>query len=424
MENNFDFNEFVEKYYKLNRAPVSDDISYFITKIKEHLPDGKILKSKSGQECLTWFTPKAWNVKHAILTDSKNKKILDFKDNPLYLMQYCSQFKGKIDFKELSKHITYSKEHPNEIPYNLRKQYQYKLEDTWGFSMPYNQYKQLDKNEKYTVDIDVEFSEKEMSVFDFFLPGKKNETIFFGAHSCHPAQVNDGIAGVALLIKLFIYLQSIKTRNYSYRLIIGPEYFAAAYILAHGDRIKDLKYGVYLDMMVHDGPIGFSTSFQRNTTIDFVTEKLQEKLKCHKKFGYRELWGNDEMFYDGPDFKIPTVGIGRSNFSNYHLSGDNPTIINKNSVDESYELLKKMIMTFENDHVIKKKFLGPLYLSRYDLYIDPKINPEGYKNLQQIQILIDGKKSTLSIAKQLDIDPDFVNTFANSLIKKNLATIV
>jgi aminopeptidase-like protein len=422
--NEFNIEKFISEYYKLNRAPVCDDISYFITKIKELLPQGKILKSKSGQECLTWFTPKSWDIHHARVTNSKGEKVMDFKDNPIHLLQYSAAFKGEITFEELDKHIFYSKEHPNDIPYIVRKQYHFNADadDSWGISIPYNVYKKLDRNGTYFVDLDIEFSKKEMLVFDLLLQGEKNETIFLGAHSCHPAQVNDGIAGVALLIKLFQWLQSLKTQKYSYRMIIGPEYFAAAYFLAHGNKIENIKFGMYLDMMVHDGPIGFSTSFQDNTMIDFITEKcMKEQFETYEKYEYRKLWGNDEMFYDGPDFRIPTVGIGRSNFSEYHLSSDTPSTINKKSVEQSYELLKNIILTFENEFIVKRNYSGPLYLSRYNMYIDPKVDRDGYDNLQKIQILMDGNKSTLDIAKQLNIKPNFVNLVAKNLIEKNLA---
>ena len=37
---------------------------------------------------------------------------------------------------------------------------------------------------------------------------------------------------------------------------------------------------------------------------------------------------------------------------------------------------------------------------------------------------MDGNKSTLEIAKELKIEPDFVNKFADSLLEKNLANEV
>ncbi|MBS83528.1 MAG: hypothetical protein CMD65_05265, partial [Gammaproteobacteria bacterium] len=397
----------------------------FIQQIKKELPQGNIIEAKSGVDCFTWFVPKSWDVKHAILKNELGETIIDFKNNPLHLIQYSSAYKGELNFEELKSHLFYSKERPKDIPFIYRKQYQFELDDSWGFSMPYETFEKLNTNLKYFVDIDVTFSDKHMTLFDFHLPGKKPDTIFFAAHSCHPGQVNDGIAGIALLIELFKWLQKKEEHNYSYRMIIGPEYFAAAYYLTLNEKIKHLKYGFFLDMMVHSGPIGFSHSYENNTLVDKVTEFCLEKnFESYGKFDYRRLYGNDEMFYDGPDFQIPTVSLGRSNFENYHHSSDDMESINKKNVDESRSLLKNIIKIFENDRVLKRKYVGPLYLTRFDLYIDPKKDREGYKNLQNIQIEMDGKKSTLDIAQKLNIDIGFVNNFADSLLEKNLAEIV
>jgi len=446
MNDSFDIEHFIRKYYKLNRAPVTDDINHFIYEIKKILPNGEILKSKSGDECLSWITPHSWDVKCGTLQDEQGKTIIDFKNNPLHLIQYSSSFKGEIDFDELDKHLHYSKENPNDISFIYRKQYEFRRDNSWGISLPYTIYKNLNRKSKYYVNIDVEFSKKEMFVYNLHIPGEKDDTIFFGAHSCHPAQVNDGIAGIALLIKLFKWIGTLKNRKNSYRLIIGPEYFAASFYLTKKEKIKNLKYGIYLDMMVHEGKIGFSSSFQGNTLVDFVTEHcLKNQFSDYEKYQYRGLWGNDEMFYDGPDFRIPTTGVGRSNFPNYHLSSDDPNTINKKSLEESWMLLKNIFQTFENTdfinknfqnsfqetksegtaqkkgRIIKRNYLGPLYLNRYELYIDPKKFPAGYRNLQIVQILMDGKKTNLEIAKESGIDINFIENFVDKLIENNLA---
>lgn len=413
---------FIKENYKLNRAPVCNDINFFTEKIKKKLPNGQIIKGLSGEECFTWTIPEAWNVKKATLKDSKGNTIIDFKNNPLHLIQYSDSFTGELTFEELEKHLYFSKESPDDIPFIYRKQYYFKKEYSWGIALPFNVFKSLSRDEKFVVDIDVEFKKMDMYIFDYLLPGESSETIFLAAHSCHPAQVNDGIAGIGILIELFKWLEKLEKRKYTYRMIIGPEYYAAALFLKKAEKIKDLKFGFFLDMMVHDGTMGMSSSFEKDTIVDFVSEAcLKKTFPKFKKYDYRGLWGNDEMFYDGPDFKIPTIGLGRSDFKNYHLSSDNMDTVKEKSVLESIELLKTIILAFEGERTIKRNYKGPLYLNRYGLYIDPKINPKGYQDLQKIQYYMDGKKSTLEIAKKFGIDPFFVNEFALELINKKLA---
>lgn len=413
---------FIQEYYLLNRAPVTDDITFFIKKINEILPDGNIIHSKSNEECLTWITPQSWDVKSAILKDSSGKEIVNFKNNPLHLMQYSSAFKGEISFSDLEKHLYYSKEHPKDLPFINRKQYAFVKDNSWGISIPYELFQKLDRNVTYQVDIDVEFTNKELDVFDLLIPGETNDTIFFAAHSCHPGQVNDGIAGIALLIELFKWISSLPNRKYSYRFIVGPEYFAASVFLSKAKHVENLKFGYFLDMMVHNGTLGFSSSYEGNTLVDFVTENcLKKPVPNFEKYSYRELWGNDEMFYDGPDFKIPTIGLGRSHFNEYHLSSDDMNSVFDDKIVESFSLLQEIVLTFEKNITVQKKYKGPLYLSRYDLYIDAKKYRQAYRNLQFTEIEMNGINSVLDIAKKLDLDINFVYDFAQNLLKNKLA---
>jgi aminopeptidase-like protein len=422
---NFDYYDFVKRYYKLNRATVTDEIAEFIGKIKEIFPEAKIIKARSGAEYFTWVIPQSWDVKGGHLKDSSGKTIVDYKNNPLHLIQYSNSFEGTISYKQLKGHLYYSKDNPSDIPYIYRKQYNYNKDDSWGLCIPYKTFKRLRKNTKYSVKIDASFANKEMHVFDYLIEGEKQETIFFAAHSCHPAQVNDGIGNVALLIDLFLWLKSKGKPRYTYRLIVGPEYFAAPVVLSEAEKVQNLRYGFYLDMMVHKGPLGYSSSYSGDSLADYmVNDLLRKRKKPFKNYPYRELWGNDELFYDGPDFNIPTIGLGRSNFKHYHLSSDDLSTLDKKSYEESLKFLKDIVNSFESDRIIKRRYRGPLYLSRYNYYIDPKVDLDGYQNLQKIQILLDGTTSTLQISRKLGIEIDFVNRFVDHLIKLGLAEIV
>jgi len=422
MNKDFNIRGFIKKYYKLNRAWVCDETLFFTNEIKEIFGEGEVIKAKSGEECLTWIIPPAWNVKKGVLKDSSGKVIVNFKDNPLHLEQYSNGFTGAVDFEELDKHLYYSKIHPEGIPYIYRKQYDFKRDDSWGISLSYNTYKNLDRNSKYVVDIDVDLSKGNAAIYDLCLPGERKETIFFAAHTCHPAQVNDGIGCIALLIELFKWIKQFKKQRYTYRMILGPEYLAAAIFLAKAKNIENLSYGFFLDMMLHEGPMGYSISYQGDTLVDFVTEQYVKKhCEGYKQYPYRGLWGNDEMFYDGPDFEIPMIGLGRSKFKEYHLHKDDCKIIHEKSLQESMNLLKDFVLALENDRVIQRNYKGPLYQSRYDLYIDPKKNPQGAQGLQNMQIMMNGQRSNLEIAKALHMDIETVEAFTEQLLKNNLA---
>ncbi len=414
--------ELIERYYLLNRVPVSDDTSSFVRELAGDLGAG-LLSVPSGEECLTWIIPPKWVVHEAYLETLGGERVVDFSWNPLNLKSYSAPFSGEISRAELLKHVVTDNSRPESTVYDYRSQYQYGDRTEWGFSMPYAAVQSL-SDSHYRVRIDTEFQSGVMEVIDWILPGESTDTIFFAAHTCHPAQVNDGIAGIAVLVELFRWLQDRDSRRYTYRMILGPEYFAAAALLQHANGVEKLKYGFFLDMLASGGPLGFSRSYCGDSYADTITPNvLKRNIEDHVEAPYRGLWGNDEMFYDGPDFQIPTICIGRANFENYHTDKDNLDNCDFGQLAESLTILRMIVEVFETDCVPVRLYRGPLYQSRYGLYIDPQKDREGAGDLQMAQILMDGTRSCVEIAEQLGIDYWFVRDFVRQLQQRDLVDL-
>lgn len=418
--------DIIEKHYLLNRTPVNSDTDILINYLKKELPGSAVHEFPSGRKCLTWIVPKAWKVNQAYLSRTNGERIIDFKDNPLHLWVHSLPFNGEISLGELKKHLFFDQKHPDWIPFHHRNGYNY-FSQEWGFSITYNQYmKILDLNEdNFYVLIDASLDNKgSMKILDKNIVGKKKDTILFAAHTCHPGIVTDGLSCVSVLIELFKRLNK-KNMKYSYRLILGPEYFAAACMLSSltQKEINSIKGGIFLDMIGNNKPFGFQTSFQGNSMLDTVVKNVfQHHVNPHIAKPYRKLWGNDEMFYNGPGFNIPTLGIGCDRHDAYHFSADNLDSLNYKQLEECLSILETIIDVLETNFIPVRKYRGPLYLSKYNLYIDPKKDQNGYDAIEYIQILMDGKKSCLDIANELGIDYFFVYNFCKKLIEKKLVS--
>jgi aminopeptidase-like protein len=227
----------VEKYWKLNRTAVNPDTDKLVDYLRKEM-EANVLEVKSGDECLTWRIPKHWVVRKGQLRKKDGTIIADFEWNPLYLWTHSISFVGEISHKELiANHVYTDPDRPEEIPYHYRNGYRYDAKE-WGFSLPYKVVEQMNDS-IYEVEIDTVLdNEGTLKVVDAFLPGEKKETIFFMAHTCHPALVSDGIACIAVAVELFHYLKTLEKRRYSYRFLFGPEYFAAAAYLANAKKVR------------------------------------------------------------------------------------------------------------------------------------------------------------------------------------------
>ena len=81
---------------------------------------------------------------------------------------------------------------------------------------------------------------------------------------------------------------------------------------------------MFLDMLTSNSTIRFQSSAQGRSLIDWTVENVFEShVPLYAKRAYRDLWGNDEMFYNGPDYLKPTMGIGRTMHREYHYNTDN-----------------------------------------------------------------------------------------------------
>lgn len=415
----------VEEYWDLNRTAVNSDTDQLVRYLAKSL-DADVLEVSSGEEVLTWRVPKRWDVHHGQLRTTDGEVLADFKDNPLHLWTHSCSKQGEVSRQELiENHVYTDPNRPEEIPYHYRNGFRYDAKE-WGFSLPYTVVDSMD-DETYVVDIDTELDDNgTLKVVDAYLPGELDDTVLIAAHTCHPAQVSDGLANVAIGVELYHLLKERDDRRWSYRFLFGPEYFAGAAWLDRADsrKVTDIRYGIYLDFLSSHEPIGFQHSMQEDTRLDRIVHNvLSNHAETFIEKSYRELVGNDETFYNGPGFEIPMVGFARAMHREYHYSSDNPENMDTYHMRESLWILQRIIEAFESDVVPEVEFDGPLYLSRYDLYIDPSENPDAAQNLEKIHVLADGSRSCLTIADELEIDYFEVLDHFKELSEKALASL-
>ena len=410
--------EFIEKHAMNNRVAVSDETNMVAEEVARIL-EGELVSVHSGAECLTWIIPKRWKVRDAYIETVDGKRVVDFQSNPLHLYAYSIPFKGVMGRKELQHHLYYDRHNPDNIPHHYKYQYTYG-EEGWGFCLSYNAYKEM-REEKYKVVVDSVLDDGVMKVADCYLKGEMKDTILIAAHNCHPAQVNDGLSSVAVALELFKYLKRQELK-YSYRLVIGPEFYAAAAFLSKAEGIQNIKYGIFLDMLGNNEHMGISYSFQHDTFIDkVVKDAMRSYDKNFVGVPYRESAANDEFFYDGPDFYIPMVCIGRDDYPEYHLDSDDIAHCDFAKLGEFVELMKSVVRIIETDCIPVRKYRGPLFLSRYNIPKNTKADKAAAIAVDKIQILMDGKNSCLEISERLDLHYSFVFGFVQKLLDKKLA---
>ena len=389
--------DIIKKHIHTSRTPVSKESNQLVQDIADIL-NAEVISAKSGSEVLTWVIPEYWHVKKGVLKRLNGEVIADFSENPLYLWTNSINFQGIISKEELSKHIFTDKKRPNLIPYHYKQGFSIKA-DNWGFSLPYNVWSNMNDSE-YEVDIQVDINNNENMLTGVSTVGNGGKTYIFAAHTCHPAQGIDGLSNVALLTQIFKKLQSMELKN-TYKFVFGAEYYAAAVFLERlsDDDLEKVNGAFFLDIIGANTYFAFSSSFFGDSFVDKVVEHIfAHKIINYEKRGYRDLIGNDEMFYNGPYYRIPTITLGQILPKYYHTSDDNYSNICFNKIDEYEKLIFDIIDIIETDYIPVLKYKGPLCLSRHGLFMDIKVNPDAYIHTEAMQILADGSRSCFDIA--------------------------
>jgi aminopeptidase-like protein len=406
----FDQLEFINKVYPLNRTLVSDDTDKTLELIGDNLPKSishnyRIIKIPSGSKCWTWTTPKKYIVKDAYLKDEDGIEIINFNNNPLHLVSYSKPVNKLIAFEELDSHLYYSDIRPDAIPWKF---FYYK--DDWGFCLPYKLYKKLNRNKKYHCVIDAEFTDDFLKIGELVIKGENKTEFLIVTNICHPYQVNDSITGVSAVLDV-LHKINLNDLKITLRILFLPETIGSICYFASNEGIeKNIKYGLFTEMLGNNNSLALQKSYEAETYIDKVAEYIMKnKLKEYRTGGFREMAGNDELVTNGPGLNIPTISITRSAgafkcYPEYHTSEDNPSILIKENLDESAELIKEIIELINSDYYPKRKFKGPAFLSGYGLWGFWGNLENGKEYIDKIMYLLEGNYSVFEISQMVDLD--------------------
>lgn len=359
--------ELVEKIYPICRSITGNGVRETLGIIRSHVPELTIHEVPSGTEVFDWTIPKEWNIKDAYIEDELGNRRIDFKENNLHIMGYSTPVNEWMNWEDLESHIYTIPNHPDWIPY-VTSYYK----ERFGFCMTENQ-KQLLAGGRYHVIIDSELKDGSLTYGEVLLKGKSDKEIFITTYTCHPSLANNECSGPALATFIIQFIKSIPNRNYSYRILFGPETIGAlAYLHENLDQLKqNVIAGFNLSCVGDERTYSMVQSRYGNTLADKV---LRNVLHFHyPEFNERSYYyrGSDERQYCAPGVDLPYAVFCRSKFGEfpeYHTSADNLSLVTPEGLQGSYEVLCKCIMALEYNHHYQTTCIGEPQLGKRGLY--------------------------------------------------------
>ncbi len=409
-----------ERLYPICRSITGNGVRQTLQILKEYLPLD-LIEIPTGTQVFDWTIPKEWNVNEAWIKDPGGKKIVDFVNHNLHLLNYSIPFHGHLSLSQLKKHLYSLPENPDWIPY--RTSY---YQENWGFCLTHRQLESLNNGE-YEVYIDSTLENGSLTYGELLIPGTSDDEVLFSAHVCHPSLANDNLSGIAVLT--YLAKDLLKQKNQlSYRFLFIPGTIGSIAWLAHNEaQTKKIKHGLVASLLGDSGDFTYKKSRRGNATIDQVVEHVLNHSEWPYTIRDFSPYGYDERQYCSPGFNLPVGNLTRSQFGQYpeyHTSADDLELIQPVCLELSLEVYKRIVEVLE----------GNFYYQNVNPKCEPQLGKRGLytaiggqsdqRNMQLAMLWIlnfsDGQHSLLDIAQKSGFDFFVIKKMAEILVEKKL----
>ena len=414
-----DLYSFAAELFPICRSITGNGLRQTLAMIKNRIPL-ETFEVASGTQVFDWIVPKEWNVLDAYIKDRTGRRVVDFQQSNLHLMNYSSPIHATMPLRELKSHLFTLPGNPDWIPYRTS----YYRED-WGFCLSHNQMLALQDGD-YEVYVDSSLGDGHLSYGECFLPGRSSEEILISCHVCHPSLANDNLSGLVVGTAL-AQLLSGKDQHYSYRCLFVPGTIGAITWLAQNQALTGrIRHGLVLTCLGDNGRFHYKKSRRGDCEIDRVSAHVLSHLTEPPEILEFSPFGYDERQYCSPGFNLPVGCLMRSmgeSFPEYHTSADNLEFIKPAALASSLRVCAAIIDVLENNG--RYRNLNPYcepQLGRRGLYrstggdgISAEINARLW-----VLNLSDGDHSLLDIAERSKLPFAQISAAAELLCKAGL----
>lgn len=424
----------VEELYPLHRTLVSDGTDTALSIIAAHFPKegGFAVETYApGAEAWTWRIPERYQVHEAYLETEDGRRILDFKDHPLHLVSYSKPIDRLLTWAELEPHLHYSAKRPDAIPWEFKY-----YERDWGFCLSKSRFDTLDRAIRYRAVIRSEFVSDPLQglrVGCGLLQPTGGARPGFGeflivADVCHPFQANDSITGVAVAIELARRLaeRPLPAHSMAVRFLFCPETVGSiAYLSRHEDLIPGFRGGLYCEMCGHRESLILQRTLQDDHLLDRVARSVLAAMgRPFREGPFARVVVNDEFVLSCPGVEVPAIGLSRWPYDEYHTSDDNLSIIQEDMLQETADAVERIVRIYASNFVPRSRVKGPIFLSRYGLWVDWRVNPPLNAAMDQILVRLSGRESVFDIAERTGLDYWDVRGYVMRFVSLDLVEVL
>ena len=390
---------FAAQMFPICRSITGNGIRQTLKMINERIPL-QTIDVASGTAVFDWTVPKEWNIRDAYIRIPGGKRVVDFQQHNLHVLNYSTPIHETMPLRELKPHLFSLPDHPEWIPY--RTSY---YRQNWGFCLPHGQLLGLEDRD-YEVCIDTTLEDGYLSYGECYMPGRSSDEVLISSHACHPSLANDNLSGLAVATFLAELLSKQELR-YSYRFVFIPGTIGAITWLARNrENAGRIRNGLVLTGIGDQGSFHYKKSRRGDTEIDRAAAYVLKHCGEPSEVLDFSPYGYDERQYCSPGFNLAVGCLMRSvwgTFPEYHTSADNLDFIQPMQLAKSLRVCAGILDVLESNR--KYRNLNPYcepQLGKRNLYRSTGGESIGVEISARLWVLnlSDGEHTLLDIARR------------------------
>jgi aminopeptidase-like protein len=417
-----ELHRFAADLYPICRSITGNGMRRTLSMIQERIPL-QTFETPTGTQVFDWTVPKEWNIRDAYIKAPGGKRVVDFRQCNLHVMNYSTPVHATLPLSEIRPHLFTIPEHPDWIPYRTA----YYKED-WGFCLSHNRMLALEDGD-YEVCVDSTLEAGYLTYGECYLAGRTSDEVLISCHACHPSLANDNLSGLAVATFLAQFLSGRDLR-YSYRFLFVPGTIGAiAWLARNRESVGRIRHGLVLTCIGDAGGFHYKKSRRGNAEIDRAAAHVLGHQSESSEILEFSPYGYDERQYCSPGFNLPVGCLMRSvwgSFPEYHTSADNLAFIQPLQLAGSLRVCAAILDVLENNR--RYRNLSPYcepQLGRRNLYGSTGGEAPGLEISARLWALnlSDGEHSLLDIAERSSIPFPAICNAAQLLCQNGLLAV-
>ena len=412
--------ERVRELYPICRSITGNGVRETLAILSRELPL-EIREVPSGTPVLDWTVPREWNIREAWIADPEGRRVVDFRDHNLHVMNFSVPIRARLSLEELRPHLYTLPDRPSAIPY--RTSY---YQEAWGFCLSQVELDTFTPGQ-YEVCIDATLEPGSLTYGELVLPGSSEDEVLISAHICHPSLADDNLSGIAVASFLARELAARDDRRHTFRFLFAPGTIGAITWLAQNrESAKRIKHGLTLTCLGDSHPFTYKRTVNGSALIDRAAAHVLARSGFPQQVIDFFPYGYDERQYNSPGFRLAVGSLMRGRhgqFPEYHTSDDNLAFVSGERMAQSLAVLRDIVALLEGN--LRYRNLAPFgepQLGSRGLY--RALGGTSIPDLQMAMLwvlnLSDGDHSLLDIAERANIDFSAIRAAANLLLQHGL----